>query len=138
MSYQYPSSQNAVEKPDQISYLAALQYLSIGEVQENVGDNGTYCQWEEGDPNALWTLPRAHGSSLLGKDTGRFGLLQCREHQISAVLFFNERRINFVERNVPGKTYTDNPVLQTLFLSENLFKIELFKAGKFNWVYLKL
>lgn len=53
MSYQYPSSQNAVEKPDQISYLSALQYLSIGEVQENVGDNGTYCQWEEGDPNAL-------------------------------------------------------------------------------------
>lgn len=62
-----------MEKPDQISYLAELQYLSIGEVQENVGDNGTYCQWEEGDPNALRTLARAHGSSLLRKDTGGLG-----------------------------------------------------------------
>lgn len=38
------------------------------------------------------------------------GLLQFREYWISAVLFFNERRINFVERNAPGMTYTGNPV----------------------------
>lgn len=42
-----------MEKPDQISYLAELQNLSIGEVQEDVGDYGTRRQWEQGDPNAL-------------------------------------------------------------------------------------
>jgi len=89
-----------MEKPDQIGYLTELQNLSIGEVQEGVGDYGTCCQWEQGDPNALRTLPRAHGSSLLRKDTGRFGLLQHSEHGISAVSFFNERRISSEARNV--------------------------------------
>lgn len=127
-----------MEKPDQIGYLAELQNLSIGEVQEDIGDYGTCCQWEQGDPNAPRTLPCAHGSSLLRKDAGRFGLLQHREHRISAVFFFNERRISFEARNVPVKTYTDNPVLQSLFPSETLFKMELLKTGMFNWIYLKL
>lgn len=126
-----------MEKPDQISYLAELQNLSIGEVQEDVGDYGTRRQWEQGDPNALWTLPCAHGSSLLKKDAGGFGLLQCREHGVSAV-FFNKRRVGFEARNVPVKTYRDNPVLQSLFPSEPLFKMELWKTGMFNWIYLEL
>lgn len=67
LSYQYPSSQNAMEKPDQIRYLAKLQNLSIGEVQEDVGDYGTRCQREQGDSNALRALSCAHGSSLLRK-----------------------------------------------------------------------
>lgn len=110
-----------MEKPDQIGYLAELQNSSVGEVQEDVGDYGTRRQWEQGDPNALWTLPRAHGSSLLRKDAGRFGLLQHREHGTPAVFFFNERRISFQARNVPVKAYTDKPVLQSLFPSETLF-----------------
>lgn len=138
LSYQYPSSQNAVEKPDQISYLAELQNSSVREVQEDVGDYGTCCQWEEGDPNALRTLPCAHGSSLLRKDTGRFGLLLRREHGILALFFFNERRISFEASNVPVKTFTDNPILQSMFPSEILFKMELLKTGMFTWTYLKL
>lgn len=92
-----------MEKPDQISYLTELQNLSIGEVQEDVADYGTGCQWEQGDPNALRTLPCAHGSSLLRKDAERFGLLQHREHGVSAVFFFHERRVSFQARNVPVK-----------------------------------
>lgn len=42
-----------MEIPDQIGYLAELQDLSVGEVQEDVGDYGACCQWEQGDPNAL-------------------------------------------------------------------------------------
>lgn len=111
-----------MEKPDQISYLAELQNSSIREVQEDVGDYGTCCQWEEGDPNALRTLPCAHGNSLLRKDTGRFGLLLHREHRILTVFLFNERTSSEA-RNVPVKTFTDNPILQSLFHSETLFKI---------------
>lgn len=85
-----------MEKPDQIGYLAELQNSAIGEVQKDVGDDGACCQWEQGDPNALRTLPCAHGSSLLRKDAGRFGLLKCREHGISAV-FFSEKRISFAQ-----------------------------------------
>lgn len=51
---------------------------------------------------------------------------------MSAVLLFNDRRISFKARNVPVKAYTDNPVLQRLFPSEALFKMELLKTGMFN------
>lgn len=41
-----------MEEPDQIGYLAELQDLPIGEVEEDVGDYSTQSQWEQDDANA--------------------------------------------------------------------------------------